>query len=613
MIALGGAPRLALLFGLLLTLDVAGAAAQDPVRAAVDTTADSLRAKRDTLSSTDRLLQEQRKQRVQLQPLPLSGVGELLPVGSRQVFTRDSIDWAPAQTVSDMLALVPGVFVQRGGWLGRPELPNYQGRGAASVEYLLDGVPYLPIGPDSAAIDPSMLALSLLDRIEVERGPGLLRVSLFTRRHDRLAPRTRIGVAAGDQGVARYLGDFERRYTSGIGLGLAADYFGVNAFQGGAAAANATNIWAQAGWIPSPRFGVQAQLTAQLVDRGALLSGGTEESPGDTISPFIKGSRTDLQLRGSWHRQDDGLGPRVDLFAARTRWTSDSIHQDIGHLGGTAAWRAPAWSAQLSAWHHTEWTPLDARLSLGWAPIGRVSGSVTAVTQHHSGDRSSGWLEGRVGVSLPFGVRLSGVVRDGHRVESPALTDAPEQRFTDVEGTAGISWRRLGLETGYSRNDGWSPVAFRQLLLVPSVGAMPRTEWLTIRGRLVPLSWFTLETHYEHPLKAALPEGQPPHHAYSTATIRSRFLRNFPSGIFGLKVQAVVESWSPGVIGRDSTGTAIPLPGASFVRGLIQFQIGPFFAYYDRANFRGSKAGYVPGYPVPSLGSTFGVRWEFSN
>jgi hypothetical protein len=198
-------------------------------------------------------------------------------------------------------------------------------------------------------------------------------------------------------------------------------------------------------------------------------------------------------------------------------------------------------------------------------------------------------------------------------VESPALTNAPEQRFTDVEGTAGISWRRLGLETGYSRNDGWSPMAFRQLLLVPSVGAMPRTEWLTIRGRLVPLSWFTLETHYEHPLKGALPEGQPPHHAYSTATIRSRFLRNFPSGIFGLKVQAVVESWSPGVIGRDSTGTAIPLPGASFVRGLIQFQIGPFFAYYDRANFRGSKAGYVPGYPVPSLGSTFGVRWEFSN
>ena len=613
MITLVRTRRLLFLLGVLPSLTVGLAYGQDPVRPVTDTIADSLKARPDTLSGTDRLLQEQQKQRVQLQPLPLTGVSELLPTGSRYIFTRDSIDWAPAQTVSDLLALVPGVFVLRGGWLGRPELPNYQGRGAAAVEYLLDGVPYTPVGPDSAAVDPSFFALSLLERVEVERGPGLIRVALFSRRHDRLAPRTRIGIAAGDRGVSRYLGAFERRYPSGLGLGLGADYFGVNAPTGGTGSSNVANIWAQAGWIPSARFGVQAQLFAQVIERGALLSGGNATEPGDTIAPLVKGTRTDLQLRGSWHQHEDGLGARIDLFAARTKWSSDSIHQDIGHLGGTAAWRRPTWSAQLSAWHHTEWTPLDARFSLGWAPVGRLSGSVTAVTQRHVGDRTSRWLEGRMGVRLPFGVSLSGVVRNGHRVERPALATAPEQRFTDYEGTAGVSWRRLGVEAGYTRNDGWSPTPFRQFLLVPSLGAAPRTDWLTIRGRLVPLSWFTLETHYEHPLKGALPDGQPPRHAYTTATIRSRFLRNFPSGIFGLKVQGVVESWSPGVIGRDTSGAAIPLPGASFVRGLIQFQIGPFFAYYDRVNFRASKAGYVPGYPYLGLGSTFGVRWEFSN
>ena len=235
------------------------------------------------------------------------------------------------------------------------------------------------------------------------------------------------------------------------------------------------------------------------------------------------------------------------------------------------------------------------------------------MAQRHAGDRTSDWVEGRVGVLLPYGLSLNGVVRDGHRVQSPALLEEPQQPFTDLEGTAAISWRRFGLEAGYVRNDDWSPIAFRQFLLVPSVGTLPQIEWLTIRGRIAPLSWFTIATHYEHPLQGALPDGQPPKHSYTTATIRSRFLRNFPSGIFGLKVQAVIENWGDGVIGRDSSGVGIPVPGATYIRGLIQFQIGPFFAYYDRVNMSATKTGYVPGYPVSGFGSTFGVRWEFSN
>ena len=53
--------------------------------------------------------------------------------------------------MSDVLTKVPGVFLLRGGWAGRPELPAYQAHGGNSVEYLLDGVPYLPMGQDSLA------------------------------------------------------------------------------------------------------------------------------------------------------------------------------------------------------------------------------------------------------------------------------------------------------------------------------------------------------------------------------------------------------------------------------------------------------------------------------
>jgi hypothetical protein len=110
-----------------------------------------------------------------------------------------------------------------------------------------------------------------------------------------------------------------------------------------------------------------------------------------------------------------------------------------------------------------------------------------------------------------------------------------------------------------------------------------------------------------------MPDGAPPRHLFGTVTIRSKFFRNFPSGIFDLKVQGVVEHWSDGIIGRAADSSAIALPAATFFRGIVQLQIGPLIAYYDRVNLRASRQGYVPGYPLPTLGSTFGVRWEFSN
>jgi hypothetical protein len=30
-------------------------------------------------------------------------------------------------------------------------------------------------------------------------------------------------------------------------------------------------------------------------------------------------------------------------------------------------------------------------------------------------------------------------------------------------------------------------------------------------------------------------------------------------------------------------------------------------------NLRANQQTYVPGFPIPKFGSTFGVRWEFSN
>src|SRR6185295_7532855 len=151
----------------------------------------------DTVNQTARFLEAQQQIRERVPIMPALTSAGPRPALTRIVFTRDSIEWGHAAMVSDLLAQIPGVYIWRGGFIGRPEPVNYQGRGATSVEYYLDGLPYLPAGIDSVGVDPSLIGITLLDRVEVERWPGVLRVNLYTRRHDRLAPRSQVGVASG--------------------------------------------------------------------------------------------------------------------------------------------------------------------------------------------------------------------------------------------------------------------------------------------------------------------------------------------------------------------------------------------------------------------------------
>jgi hypothetical protein len=608
-----------------------------PLPPARDTTAadsartDSLRRLADTISTTDRLLQGERDQQVHLSPAPRCGVAPLYPGGTVKHFDRDSIDWVTAENVSDLLATVPGVFINRPDWIGTPELPTYFGRGAASVEYELDCVPQLPMGSDSVAFDPSAIPLGFLDRIDVEISPGTIRVLMFTRAHDRQAPRTKVGVAQGDRALARYFGSFERRYASGIGLSLGADYFNLGHASNGSGGVQIPSGWAQLSYLPNPRFGVQAQLLTVAPSRQLLLDNAAIP---DTLLRATNTSRMDIQLRALWRQRTDGLGAALDLFAATTRGyaSADSIpidsmtglpsttvvdsfdrHFSVGEYGAVGSWRTPTTSAQLSAWHYTRWTPLDARLDLGWAPRDLVSAAVQLVGQAHRGDRFSQWATGRIGAQLPLGFHVEGSFSSGNRVQAPTIATDTAQHFADASVTAGFHSRPLTLDVSYLSDAGWQPQAFSEYVAIHSLAPLARTDWLTVHARYAPLGFLTFETVYQHPQHGALPDGSPPEHALSTVTLRSHFFRNFRSGIFQLKLQGILETWSPGIGGRDSVGAAIPLPGVTFFRSLIQFQIGPFIAYYDRVNWQATRTGFIPGYPIQPLGSTYGVRWEFSN
>lgn len=605
-----------------LVLAPATAVAQDPPP--VDTlVADSLGVRPDS-TSTERLLAVEGNQDVRLTTLRQVEWAGVQPAGSRIVLTRDSLDWSPSRTIGELIGASAPVYLWRGGWRARPELPNHLGRGATSIEYEVDGLPWIALGPDSLAVDPSLWTLEMFERVEIERSPGRLKVHLHTRNHDRLAPRTKIGIETGDRGFARYFGSFERRWPRGFALAMAADYVGVDAPNNGTGAANITNGWLQASWLPSSRLAMQAQLLIQAPNRDLFLNEG-ESEVADTLDPGLEGNRQVSQFRISWGDQRNPLGLHLDGWAARSVWDSDSLRHDIGTYGAQLSYRRPTWSADLRALHHTEWTPLDLRLALGWSPFTNTTVAVEGVRQDHDNDRQSEYATARLGFAVPRGsrlllgvrlpatVRLGGSASYGERVDVPAITDMSVASFADYEVMAGLDFGRFAVEGRVLSTDVWQPLPFRNFANVAGFARQDRTEWLALKAHLAPTSWFSVASHYEHPMGGVTPDGVPPHHAWTTATVNSRFLRNFPSGIFRLKVQGVVESWSPGVIGRDFEGQPIELRGLTFVRGVIQLQLGPFIAFWDRVNFQATRQGHVPGFPIFSLGSSYGIRWEFQN
>lgn len=544
-----------------------------------------------------------------LSPAPVAPVGPE-PALARIVLTRDSLDWAGAATLSDLLTRVPGVYLWRGGWTGQPEMPNYQERGATSAEYYLDGLPYIAAGVDSVGVDPSLLPLSLLDRVEIERWPGLLRVLLFTRNHDRLAPRSRVGFTRGASDFARYQATLERRFGSGFGFFVGGENLSVPTIASIRSKYANTQLFVQGSWLPSPRWGVLYQMLRSRPDREPVIS----STFGDTLSRGIaSGNRTDVQLRGMWRRDSTGLGPQMDLLLGRmTAGDSLTPSQRVHQIGLVGSYRWPTASLGASAFWRSRWTSLDLRATTGWTPLGALTLSGEAGLQRHDGGRSSRWLGGWAGVALGNGFRLTGSARVGSIVAAPALTADPAQSVQDWQTL--IGWERpwITLEAGYARTASWQPLAYQPFAAIPALAPVPATEWATLSGRLRPLSWVTLEGWYSNP-RTGTPDGLPPRHLLGAGTFHTRFQRVFPSGILDVKMRLAVEHWENGIIGRDASGAPVPLAKATYLRSLVQIGFGALQIYWDRANLRLQSNPYVPGLPIVGRPSEVGIRWQFSN
>lgn len=573
--------------------------------------ADSLRADsllRRQSNQTQRFLDALQDGRARVPTLPAIGAAGPRADGGRMVFTADSAEWSMAETLGDLVSMVPGSYLQRTGWLGASELPSYRGRGATSVEYYLDGLPYVAAGIDSVSIDPSTMALSLFERVEIEPWPALVRVYLYTRRHERVAPRSLIGLGRGTNSLTSVEAQLEKRGLRGVGFGVAADYYNTGSLPGtsGDFYRN-TQVWLQASYLPNARRGVVAQFVRVAPNRQDLLATSGATARG------LQGGRNDFMVRGFLRQRDDGLGSSASLAWSMTDFSSDAVSQQIHVVTGALAWRSPTTGATVSAAWRSRWTPLDARVTAGWTPGHGIGLDLDGGFQLHEGDRQSAWAGAQASVRPVRQVVARGAVRASSLVQAPSLESEEAQSLLDLSGSLAWEGRLLAAEVGVTQADAFRPLGYETLLpVIATIDAPGRTSWFTARGRLSPFPWIGVDAWYSTPIDEA-PQGQPGEHLLAVGSIRSKFLRTFPSGAFDLKVQLGVERWGAGVLGRDADGNPVVLPSQLYLQARLEIAIQSFRVYVQRSNLMGEGPGYVPGFPIATQATLFGARWGFLN
>jgi hypothetical protein len=585
-----------------LLLVAAGAAAQ------VDSA-----ARRDTLGrdSTTRKDSTARDTLPRYLPtLPEATLIGPLPRGTRYTFTADSLVLSNVQTLSDLLAHIPGVYVARGGIYGAGEIVLYGGRGAAGLEIYWDGVPYLPLGRDSVFLDPARITLAPLERVDVIVLPASLRVYLVTRRQRSTETASQVGVVTGEVKTANYRGAYLHRWRSGLGLSLVADYNNNDGIQGSSSAAfNAVDLWLKAEYEPSARFGVALQ----------TLSSRWHRSEAPRIADWHP-QRRDGSFRVFAALRDDGLGLRAQATLASTSVSGDAAADRS--LSQRALEVANDWSRahigfairKLDAARPWQFEGTGA-----WSPFPGLTLAGDARHAAYSRGRTGNRAHLAAGLILPAGFSLHGDLAWAHDLQAPLDSFDTGQRTVDASGA--LRWDRswLTLELGGATRDPFAPIGFPVAITAADssgpvrLSPTQRTRYFTAHGAVGLLPGLQLSGWYFDPLVSGGNDFEPPYHARASLTFYSKFWRVYRSGIFALRGELAMESWSHGTAGLDSGGALRILPAATLAEVNVEVRIAGVTIFWVQRNVTLQRASYVPGLDYPRRFQFYGVRWLFTN
>lgn len=534
-----------------------------------------------------------------------------LPFGDRYVFPHDSIVFSNVVTLSDLLNHIPGVYVVRGGFYGASEPIVYAGRGPAALEVYLDGVPYVPLGRDSVWLDPARIPLGPMERVDVVVLPGSLRVYLVTARQRSTFATSEVDVKTGQFSTSGYRGGFAKRWLSGLGIALGADYNNTDGADGTTSTPfNSVDVWLKGEYVPTGHYGAAYQVIASNWDRSSEHGPSTP----DSIRAW-KEQRADALFRAFYAERDDGLGFRAQAALSATTASvgspapDRSMWQDQFDFSETM----PRASAGLTATLSDRTWPLRVDARASWMPLSWITLAADGRHSAYRGGRHGTRGHGSVGVALPLGFSFRGDAAWAHDLQAPALRQDTVQTTLDVSGAVRWDSRFASLELGGARLDPYQSIGFAAgFPTVTALGPTPRTTVATVQASLHPYPGFTLSGWYYQPRQGG-GDFMPPNHARYSLTFDSKFWRVFRSGIFQLRAEYAAESWSRSSLGgMDSTG-AHPLHGATFTETNLEMRIAGVVVFWQIRNNNYMRATYLVGADYPKNAQVYGVRWTFNN
>jgi len=533
-----------------------------------------------------------------------------LPKHTRYTFTSDSIVLSGARSLSDLLIHIPGVYIARGGWYGQAEIALYGGRGPASLEVYWDGVPILPLGRDSIYLDPARISLGPVERVDVIVLPASLLVYLVTAQYRSTAPRTQVGIVTGQQDIADYRAGYATRLRSGLGVSFLADWasIGTGPIATTTTSFGTSDIWFKAEYVPPDgRVGASFQIWSSSWHRasGNQVDGWRQDRRDRLLSVFAA-------------QRDDGLGWRLAATLGTSGISHDTLiaPRDMSSAGVevSQAWRSAtiAGTARFGA----AGLPQQFEARAGWMPIRplTLAGTVrqTAYTGHRAGVRAFG----TAGITLPLGLSARAEVAWQHDAQAPLVKTDQVQQTLDVAGWIGLENRLVTLEVGRGRRDPFAPLGFAVgISTVDSLNPTPRTEFVAAHASLRIAPGFRLSGWYFDPVVGG-GDFEPPRHALVSLSFYSKFWRVFKSGIFALRGEVAMESWSHATLGginRTGGATQRAITGSSFVNTNLEMQLAGVTIFWSVQNINIMRSSYVEGLGYPKAAQQYGARWFFTN
>lgn len=589
--------RAALLTGALVLWATSAAAQADTTQR--DTTA----AARDTTPEPDTT-------EVLLPTFPSGLAPGPLPRGARYTFTADSLLLLSSRTLSDLLSHLPGVYVARGGWYGQAEIPLYGGRGAAGLELFVDGVPYLPLGRDSLYLDPARISLAPFERVDVVITPAILQVYLASVTHRSTNPRTQIGVMTGRQDISGYRAGYSKRSQSGLGATLLADWnsVGTGPLSNTTTSFGTSDFLLKAEYVPAGgRIGAAFQLFSSSWHRNAAT---------DNRVDGWRQDRRERMLRVFMAQRGDGRGWRVTGTLASSSISHDTLVQDRSVSMATvdASWTWRHASVLGTARFGAGAAPTQLEGRAGWIPLAPITVSGAFRQTLYADGRRGIRAFGSAGLLLPYGFSARADAIWQNDVQSPFVTTDDLQRALAVAAWVRFDHPRLSVEVGRGRRDPFAPLGFaRGIKTVDSLHPTPLTEFIAGHASIQIVPGLRVSGWYFDPVVGG-GDFEPPHHARLSATFQSKFWRVFKSGIFALRGEVAMESWSRwGLGGIDSTGAQRQLGGASFVDTNLEMQLAGVTLFWTIQNINLMRASYVEGLGYPKASQSYGARWYFTN